>query len=268
MEEEELSQQRRFPKRSTQSDHHPNLSQIWQLARAKLERFILTFPKSIPPTGKRAFAYGGRWPGVFAVPTALGQSCCPRHTAFLRSQQPTQREVGMHHGCPGAGKLQRNLLPDPQGWSEGEARLPTRYLQTWSMQDPAWPLITHLRGAMCILKESLQRDWWGEGTEVLMSQAGTGIDLDAFVNFVNNFREGTQHPSSSTHRHVPPPPSAPRRAARAPWPRASRGSPHLTQGQHISCTTSVGLPGDLSYTLRALQTEAQTRNKSRIWCCR
>lgn len=65
------------------------------------------------------------------------QSCCPQRTAFLRSQQLTQREVGMHHGCPGAGKLQRNLLPDPQGGSEGEARLQTHYLQTKGMQDPA-----------------------------------------------------------------------------------------------------------------------------------
>lgn len=139
MEEEGPSQHRRFPKRATQSNArcHPNTSQIQQLAWAKMERFILTFPKSISPIRKGAFAYGGRWPGVFAGPTAPGQRCCPQYTAFLQSQQLTQCEVGMHHGCSGAGKLQRNLLPDPQGGSEGAARLQTHYLQIKSMQDPA-----------------------------------------------------------------------------------------------------------------------------------
>lgn len=34
-------------------------------------------------------------------------------------------------------------------------------------------------------------------TEVLMSQAGTGIDLDGFVNFIKNFREDAQHTNTS-----------------------------------------------------------------------
>lgn len=46
--------------RSRQSNHrcHPNLSQIWQLAWAKMGRFIFTFPKSIPPIRKQALAGG------------------------------------------------------------------------------------------------------------------------------------------------------------------------------------------------------------------
>lgn len=34
-------------------------------------------------------------------------------------------------------------------------------------------------------------------TEVLMSQAGTGIDLDGFVDFIKDFREDTQHTNTS-----------------------------------------------------------------------
>lgn len=37
----------------------------------------------------------------------------------------------------------------------------------------------------------------GDSTEVLMSQAGTGIDLDGFVNFIKSFREDTQHTNPS-----------------------------------------------------------------------
>lgn len=97
-----------------------------------------------------------------------------------------------------------------------------------------------------------------------MSQAGTGIDLDAFVNFINNFREGTQHHCTQTRppRRCPTPgceisPSE----DEAELPSSDPGLVHLLSHQSGSASLR---PRDLSCAPRALQTEAQTRNKDRI----
>lgn len=100
-----------------------------------------------------------------------------------------------------------------------------------------------------------------------MSQAGTGIDLNAFVNFINKFREGTQHPGTTTHRHVHPagcPTLSYKSSPSKDEPEVPSSDPRLVQLlPHQSGSASLR-PGDLSYALRALQADAQTRNKGRI----
>lgn len=105
-----------------------------------------------------------------------------------------------------------------------------------------------------------------------MSQAGTGIDLDAFVNFINDFSEGAQHPGGTARRHVPPascpPPGCDRWLCLGHQPCLAEdgpgvplSDPRLVQLLPHSSDSASLRPGDFSYTLRALGTEAQTRNK-------
>lgn len=99
----------------------------------------------------------------------------------------------MHSRNPGAGKLQRNLLAAPAGGSEEQPSC--RHILSTQGHPPDPPLSTSEELVHIKIIPSKRRE--ETGPEVLMSQAGTGIDLDGFVDFIKCFREDIQHTNTS-----------------------------------------------------------------------